>query len=66
VWIKPAKIGCRGNVPRGIENYFQTDHLQLCSSTVPENLAKIGPKDFEIIGLTEIVEKIKDETEAEQ
>jgi len=32
-------------------NYFQTDHLYIYSSTIPENMAKIGPVDFEITGL---------------
>jgi len=35
------------------------------SSTNPDNVTKIGPVDFEIIGLTEVVTN-KDETEAER
>jgi len=38
----------------GLKNEFQIDHLQPYSSTNPENMAKIGLADLEVIGLTGI------------
>jgi len=38
----------------GLKNEFQIDHLQPYCSTNPENMAKIGLADLEIIGLTGI------------
>jgi len=42
LWKKPAKIGCHRNLP----------------SINPASLAKIGPADFKIIGLTQIFKNI--------
>jgi len=54
VWIKPTKIGCRGNVPWGME---KTNYSR--SSTKLKNVAKIGSRYVEIIGLTKIVKNKK-------
>jgi len=51
LWINPTKIGCRGNV----HSHSSANH---------ENLAKIGPVDFEIIVLLTEIVKNKDETAA--
>jgi len=48
-----TKIGCHGNVPRWIENLFNTSSR--VGSTNPETLTKLGTVDFEMIGLTEVV-----------
>jgi len=52
------KIGCRGNVPRGIEksNFGSFTYGQ--SSTNPADFVKIRPVDVEIIGRTEITQNI--------
>jgi len=62
--IKPTKIRCHGNVPSGIEklkaNFRSFIYSQ--SSTSIANLAKFGPVDVEIIGLTEIVKRLHTHT----
>jgi len=52
------KIGCSGNVSWGSKNYFRLI-IYSKSSINPENLAKIGPVDYEIINLTEIAKNKK-------
>ena len=47
------RIGCRGNVPWGIEK-ITTLFIDGHSSTNPINFMKMGLVDVEIIGLTKI------------
>jgi len=54
MWTEPTSIGCHGNV-LGDQNTHVRLIIYIHSSTNPENLAKIGPVDVEIIGLTEII-----------
>jgi len=54
---KPTKIGCRGKRPLRDRRINFRLFIYSHSSTNPVNFAKIGPVDFEIIGLTEIVNK---------
>ena len=48
------KIGCHGNVPRGMEKSNFSSFIYGQSSTNPANLVKIGPVDVDIIGLIKI------------
>jgi len=50
------KIGCHGNVPRGIEkgNFRSFIYTTFSSSTIPASSVKIGLVDVKIIGLTGI------------
>ena len=55
LWIKPTQTSCHGNFHRRIEKLNFRLNIYSHSSTKHENLAKIGPVDFEINGLTGIV-----------
>ena len=55
--------GCPSCRPTNSVNALKAIYSQ---GTNPKNLATIGPLDFEIIGLTEITEINKQETEAER
>ena len=47
--MRPTKIGCRDNVPRGIKKTNFSLVIRSHSSTNRANLAKICPVDGEII-----------------
>ena len=49
VWEKPTKLGCRDNVPSGIEKNNFTLSSYRHNSINPETFAKIGPIYVEII-----------------
>ena len=48
LWIKSTKFDCHGNFRRRIEAWISDRSF----TTIPENLAKLAPVDFEAIGLT--------------
>jgi len=55
---KPARTGCRGNVPGGSKSNFMLIIYSHCS-TYSENLAKIGPVDVEKIGVNLAIIRLK-------